>query len=174
MVSFSEMEQVFDRLDIKYVLYLLKSILYSDDFWQRYIKSLVTFMSDVKTNVVNLSRFDPKKLAVKGLKGGSNEKYKYICLADQTKPALCVTVGVVMEDRSKELVRNSAGIGSKFVAAIPLNYEYERWVATIAMTLGARTFKSQITENKLVFSTRPETKGSNKQGECSSMSITSV
>ena len=98
-------------------------------------------------------------MSVKGLKGGLNEKYQYICHSSNSKPALCVTVAAVVEDRSKELVRNSAGIGTKFVAAIPLTYEYERWVATIAMVLGGRTFKSQITENKLVFSTRPETKG---------------
>ena len=99
------------------------------------------------------------------MKGGTNDKYQYICHANQNKPALCITVGAVVEDRSKELVRNGAGIGSKFVAAIPLSYEYERWVATIAMALGARTFKSQITENKLVFSTRPETKGAMKNGK---------
>ena len=125
----------------------------------RYIKSLITFTSDLRTNVVNLSRFDPNALILKGLKGGNNEKYQYICHKTQPKPALCISVGIITEDRSKELVRNGSGVGSKFVAAIPLSYEYKRWVATIAMTLGARSFKSQITDNKLVFSTRPETKG---------------
>ena len=123
------------------------------------------FSSHVKSNVVNLSRIDPHKLLLKSMKGGANDKYQYICHANQTKPALCVTVGAIVKDRSKELVRNGAGIGSKFVAAIPLSYEYERWVATIAMALGSRTFKSQITENKLVFSTRPETKGSTGKGK---------
>ena len=75
-----------------------------------------------------------------------------------------------MEDRSKQLVRNSAGIGSKFIAAAPLNYKYKRWVASIAMVLGAWEFKSQITDNKLVFSTHPEVKPSPDRGKSSSIS----
>ena len=106
---------------------------------------------------MNLSRFDPRGLALKGLRG-NDDRYKYICHKDQQKPALCITVGVIAEDRSKELVRNGSGVGSRFVVAIPLTYEYERWVATVAMTLGGHCFRSQITDNKLVFSTRPETK----------------
>ena len=140
--------------------YLWNVFVNSGSHWiSRYIKSLITFTSDLKTNVVNLSRFDPNALTLKGLKGGSNEKYQYICHKSQPKPTLCITVGIITEDRLKELVRNASGVGSKFLAAIPLSYEYERWVATIAMTLGARSFKSQITDNKLVFSIRPETKG---------------
>ena len=128
----------------------------------------------MKSNVINLSRFDPQRLTIKSLKGAKSDKYRYICYDKQDSPALCVTVGVVMEDRSKELVRNAAGIGSKFVAATPLTYEYERWVATIAMVLGGRTFKSQITENKLVFSTRPDVKSASTKGRFSIKNPTSL
>ena len=126
----------------------------------RYVKDLVSFAGDIKSNVVNLSRADPKSLELRGLKGLPHEKYQYIFHPKAKQPALCLMVGLIVDDKSKVLVANSAGIGSKFVSAIPLTYEYERFVASTAMVLGATSFKSQLTGNKLVFSTRPTTNAS--------------
>lgn len=69
-----------------------------------------------------------------------------------------------MEDFTSKLASSASGVSSKFLAAIPFTYEYERLVAAIAMTLKVRTFKSQITDNMLVFSTRPDI-GSKKKGQ---------
>lgn len=155
MIKFGRVTQRFSDLDIPSVqfifLYGQNSPLYS------YIKSLISFDGDVKLNLVNLSRFDPVALVFKAPFGVKNDKFKYVTHIGQTKPALCFTVGILVDDFSKEKVGNAGGISSKFVTAIPLSYEYERWVACTAMVLNARAFKSQITDNKLVFSTLPDT-----------------
>lgn len=125
---------------------------------------LISLDGDLGSNIVNLSRADPRSLKFRTAPRSSNDKYKYLCHRGNDTPALCLTVGLVMEDFTKKSVSSVSGVSSKFLAAIPLTYEYERLVATIAMTLGVSTFQSQITNNMLMFSTRPDT-GAKKQGE---------
>lgn len=116
-------------------------------------------------NVVNLSRVDPIQLELCGLNREKDEKYKYIFYRGEVKPALCFCLAVIMEDFSKQLVSNGSGVASKFVSAIPLTFEYERMVAATSVVIGARTFRSQITDNELVFSTRPDTSKLKTNGE---------
>lgn len=132
----------------------------------RYLKSVISLEKHLASNIVNLSRANPRKLEFRSASKSSNDKYKYLFHRNKDAPALCLTVGLVMEDHTKKLISSVSGVSSKFVAAIPLTYEYERLVATIAMTLGVRTFKSQVTSNMLMFSTRPDTGAIKKRKLC--------
>jgi len=122
-----------------------------------YIKRLITFDKDPRTNVINLSRVDPALLVHKKLAtAAANNTYKYVFLRAQREPAIAVSLICVDEDYTKVLKSNGGPFESKVITGTPLSLEYERMVTVLCMAMGNTPFiRTQISENRWTFSTRP-------------------
>ena len=123
----------------------------------RYIKRLITFDKDPRTNVINLSRIDPTLLVHKKLASASaTNTYKYVYLRAQREPALAISLICVDEDYTKVLKSNGGPYESKVITGTPLSLEYERMVTVLCMVMGDTPFiRTQISDNRWTFSTRP-------------------
>ena len=122
-----------------------------------YVKCLITFDKDPRTNVINLSRIDPTLLVHKKLStAAANNTYKYVYLRAQREPAIAISLICVDKDYTRVLKSNGGPFESKVITGTPLSLEYERMVTVLCMVMGDTPFIcTQISENRWTFSTRP-------------------
>ncbi|KAF9521337.1 hypothetical protein CPB83DRAFT_841342 [Crepidotus variabilis] len=148
MASFTSMSEQMDNFDIENTLTCLIN---------SYVKELLVFAGNKKLGVVNLSRARPSDFNLKKAPGAnSNPRYTFITYKGDDQPALCLSLILAIDDYSQEMQINIRNVHSKWIAGCPLTYEYERLVAAIAMIIGDTSFKSQLADGKLTYSTRPK------------------
>jgi hypothetical protein len=118
----------------------------------RYIKGLVVFEKDYTSNIVNLSRIDPSLLIAKKT-SGQTKGGPLVFIRDRKTPALCVTLGIIVDD---QLIspRQRGDKEVKFITAKLLAYEYERMVAVLCMTFKRESVRVQLADSTLTFATR--------------------
>ncbi|EDQ98601.1 uncharacterized protein LACBIDRAFT_335817 [Laccaria bicolor S238N-H82] len=118
----------------------------------KYIKGLVVFEKDYTSNIVNLSRIDPSLLIAKKT-SGQTKGGPLVFIRDRKTPALCVTLGIIVDD---QLIspRQRGDKEVKFVTAKLLAYEYERMVAVLCMTFKRESVRVQLADSTLTFATR--------------------
>ncbi|KAF9521476.1 hypothetical protein CPB83DRAFT_900677 [Crepidotus variabilis] len=139
MASFTSMSKQMDNFDIDYV------------------KELLVFAGNKKLGVVNLSRARPSDFNLKKAPGAnSNPRYTFITYKGKDQPALCLSLILAIDNYSQEMQINIRNVYLKWIAGCPLTYEYEQLVAAIAMIIGDTSFKSQLADGKLTYSTRPK------------------
>ncbi|EDQ98351.1 uncharacterized protein LACBIDRAFT_303646 [Laccaria bicolor S238N-H82] len=118
----------------------------------KYIKGLVVFEKDYTSNIVNLSRIDPSLLVSKKT-SGQTKGGPLVFIRDRKTPALCVTLGIIVDDQT-ESPRQRGDKEVKFITAKLLAYEYERMVAVLCMTFKRGSVRVQLADSTLTFATR--------------------
>lgn len=118
----------------------------------RYIKGLVTFEKDFNLNIINLSRIDPSLLISKKT-AGQTKGGPLVFIRDRKTPALCVTLGIIVDDQTGT-PRQRGDKEVKFITAKLLAYEYERMVAVLCMVHGKESVRVQLADSTLTFATR--------------------
>lgn len=135
-------------------------------YFIRYIKKLMTSPGHVETDVINLSRIDPNRVGLKKLWSWSNTSY--IGYASSSKGALCFSVAIVTEDRTREpRIATSKEHGEfkiKELIGILHALEYERLVATICLVNKTTCFQSQIVDQFTTFGSKPPIGNNQRKG----------
>ncbi|KAF9521614.1 hypothetical protein CPB83DRAFT_900495 [Crepidotus variabilis] len=128
-----------------------------DNFDIDYVKELLVFAGNKELGVVNLSQAHPSNFNLKKAPGAnSNPRYTFITYKGDDQPALCLSLILAIDDYSQEMQINIRNVHSKWIAGCPLTYKDERLVAAIAIIIGNTSFKLQVANGKLTYSTRPK------------------
>ena len=110
------------------------------------------FEKDYTLNIVNLSRIDPSLLISKKT-SGQTKGGPLVFIRDRKTPALCVTLGIIIDDQTVS-PRQRGDKEVKFITAKLLAYEYERMVAVLCMIFKRESVRAQLADSTLTFATR--------------------
>jgi hypothetical protein len=117
---------------------------------------LITFSKSKVYNVINLARVNPMSLR---FTAPSNDQYcrQYIALEGVEKPAICVMVGILMEDYTDhpEAWKNRGDHYDKNVSIVPITLEAERYIAAMCVVIGKDKFRATGSGTRLKISTKP-------------------
>lgn len=129
--------------------------------------TLVTFDDAPDVNIFNLSRVNPTDFRLHAIKPKKDKdpkyqpsgiKSRYIFHYTQQNPAICISLGLSVEDLTAE-PHASGDFICKTFTMIPLALEQEREVATINIIGGELQYTGQVINNRLSYTTRNERPG---------------